>query len=137
MSKIKLAIASLAIGLLFSCDDKDDGGNSQSYEELIVGEWNFVSQTVNGESEEYSDPCHKEFEVLSFDEDESYMQTEFEDLTGAGCEQVDSSTGTWSIDDNTLTLNGQSAQIIKLDDDVLVISYADGDESIVDNLKRK
>ncbi|QWX85234.1 lipocalin family protein [Cellulophaga sp. HaHaR_3_176] len=137
MIKIKLAIASLTIGLLFSCEDNDDTLSSENYENLIVGEWNFVGQSVDGENEVYSDPCHQEFEVLSFGEDKSYMQTEFEDLTGAGCEQVESTTGTWDIEEQTLVLNGQSAQIIKLNEDTLIISYIDDETTVVDNLKRK
>jgi len=139
MKKINLMIIPIAFAMLLSCKNDDDTDTEvQEFSELIVGEWNYSNQIIDGMNEEYSDPCHQEFEVLSFENDNTYTQTEFENVNGNGCEEVDPSSGTWEINEQELTLNGQIVEIITLNETELSFTYNnDDDEVIIDNLTRK
>ncbi|WBU87898.1 lipocalin-like domain-containing protein [Cellulophaga omnivescoria] len=107
-------LATLFLALaFFSCSSDDNSEDEKDdikldYSEMIVGEWNFKSQAVNGVDEEYPDECHKEFEYQIYEENGSYKQTEFENHSGNGCEEVTPTAGSWDIDENNnllLTIN--------------------------------
>ncbi|WP_438712593.1 lipocalin family protein [Aquimarina muelleri] len=139
MKKNRLLITSLAFGLLLSCNKDDDNtSESKKYEDLIVGQWSFSGQAISGVNTEYSDPCHKDFEVLSFKNDKTYRQTEFENINGTGCEETTPTDGVWKISGDKITLNNeQTADIITLNENVLSLKYTEDNKTIVDNLKRK
>lgn len=98
------------IGLLLivtSCSSNDDDAAEKemtNYSELIIGEWNYTSQLLNGNDTSFDDECQKDFEYAIYSVNGVFNQTEFENRFGNGCEQVDSSTGTWKIENSTITL---------------------------------
>ncbi|WP_276166768.1 lipocalin family protein [Zobellia alginiliquefaciens] len=147
MRKQKLFLGlMLATTMFISCSSDDNDTEEEmetpDYAELILGEWNYVSQTLNGEDYPFEDECQKEFEYQIFTSDGIYNQTEFENISGDGCEQVESSTGVWSIEDSILNLmldyedsENYELTILELTEETL--SYQididiDGDEEIDD-----
>ena len=125
MKTSKLLCITIISIFTYSCnsDDDDSNLNSQNYSELIIGEWGFTSQTLNGNNIDFDDECQQNNEYQIYSSNGIYEQTEFENLTGNGCEQVSSSNGTWMIDDNILnfTQNGDSysAEILELNESIL------------------
>ena len=75
-----------------------------NYSELIIGEWNYTSQILNGNDITFDDECQKDFEYAIYSVNGVFNQTEFENRFGNGCVQVDSSTGTWKIENSAITL---------------------------------
>ena len=109
MKKSRLFLGMVFAATLFvSCSDDDNDNDVEEpldQSELILGEWNYISQTLNGEDIDFNDECQKENEYQIYTSDGVYHQTEFENITGNGCEQVASTVGTWSIEDSILNLN--------------------------------
>ena len=109
----------------FSCDSNDDDSNSnpENNPESIIGEWSYTSQTLNGDNIAFQDECQQNNEHQTYSSNGDYEQTEFENLSGTGCEQVTSSTGTYTLENNILnfTQNGEpyTAQILELNDSTL------------------
>ena len=98
------------IGLLLivtSCSSNDDDAAEKemtNYSELVIGEWNYTSQILNGNDITFDDECQKDFEYAIYSVNGVFNQTEFENRFGNGCVQVDSSTGTWKIENSAITL---------------------------------
>lgn len=138
MKTSKLLLLALISILTFnSCSDDDNVEDSKSYAQLIIGEWSYTSQTLNGSEIAFNDECQQNFEHQFYNIDGTYYQTEFENLTGNGCEQVDSSNGNWSIEDNTMNLtvlgDSYTIEIVTLNDSTLKYKLSidyDGDGNI-------
>lgn len=109
----------------FSCSSDDDSKKEVDYSALIIGEWNFKSQAVNGVNEEFPDECHKDFEYQTYKANGTYQQTEFENHSENGCEEVTPpAIGTWSVNDNILNLTSNGEDFIitltKLDKNTMI-----------------
>ena len=101
--KVTFFFLGILIGFtILSCSSDDN--STPNTNELIIGEWNYTSQTLNGENLEFEDDCQKDFEYQIYTANGSYQQTEFENISGAGCESVSPTNGTWIINENTLSL---------------------------------
>ena len=80
------------IGLLLivtscSCNDDDAAEKEMTiYSELIIGEWNYTSQLLNGNDTSFDDECQKDFEYAIYSVNGVFNQTEFENRFGNGCE---------------------------------------------------
>ena len=98
------------IGLLLivtSCSSNNDDTAEKemtNYSELIIGEWNYTSQLLNGNDIIFDDECQKDFDYAIYSVNGVFNQTEFENRSGTGCEQVDSLTGTWITENSAITL---------------------------------
>ena len=121
-------LKSLIMILIFSSCSSDDNNKAVPiFNDLIIGQWNYSTQFLNGNNQEFTDECQKDFEYSIYSLNGIYNQTEFENLTGNGCEQVQSSIGTWNIENTIIneTVNGDDyvGTILVLNETTLSIQY--------------
>ena len=134
MKKVFL-LASLCIGLLFSCSSDDDASSENN--SPIVGEWSYVSFTdIETGEVEPADACDVK-DVLTFRADLTFTSIAFSDngdlnADGTiGCDETNIS-GTYSIDNNKLNFETNSNDIddspieFKLEGNNLSIISSDG-----------
>lgn len=126
MKKLNILNTLFLVLTFFSCssDDKEDD-IKLDYSEMIVGEWNFKSQAINGVNEEYPDECHKDFEYQTYTENGVYQQTEFENHSGNGCEEVSPSLGSWNVDEN-------NNLILIIDDEAYTITITKLNQTVME-----
>ncbi len=106
-----LFIALISILTFNSCNSDDENDNSQSNSELIIGEWLYLSQTLNGNDLPFEDDCRGidgvDYEV--FREDNTFQVMDFDLNGGTECtfEEDESFRGNWSINEEKSTLSFQ------------------------------
>jgi len=133
MIKNTLIFSLLASFVLFSCSSDDDNGAKAS----IVGKWAFVNTVVNGVPIPYDDheDCGKDY--IELKADGTYVSIDVWD-----CEEYVDDSGTYTYEGNTITIDGQSTEVIKLTNSELSIKGTedfDGDgtdEEIIINFER-
>ena len=139
MKRIKIVFIGLISVLSFnSCSDNDSDTKTNS--ELIIGEWLYQSQTLNGNDLPFRDDCRGingiDFEV--FREDNTFQVMDFDLNGGTECtfEEDESFSADWSINEENATLSFQmndqivdgtlvpgsafTANIIELNETVLI-----------------
>ena len=128
MTKMNLLKSLIMILIFSSCSSDDNNKAVPIFNDLIIGEWNYSTQFLNGNNQEFTDECQKDFEYSIYSLNGIYNQTEFENLTGNGCEQVQSSIGTWNIENTSInytTSDGDDyvATILVLNETTLSIQW--------------
>ncbi|MDB4293344.1 lipocalin family protein [Maribacter sp.] len=96
-----------AVILCFASCSKNN--TSQKLSELIVGEWRYESQSLNGTLEEFEDDCRGKdgLDYLVFRNDMSFQLMDFDLNGGTDCtiEENTPANGSWSISEATLTIS--------------------------------
>ena len=112
MKTSKLLFITLISILTFnSCNNDDENDNSQSNSELIIGEWLYQSQTLNGNDLPFEDGCRGidgvDYQV--FREDNTFQIMDFDLNGGTECtfEEDESFSADWSINEENSTLSFQ------------------------------
>lgn len=133
MIKNTLIFSLLASFVLFSCSSDDDNPVNAN----IVGKWAFVNTVIGGVTIPYDDheDCGKDYVELKADG--TYVSIDVWD-----CEEIVDDSGTYTYEGNTITIDGESAEVIKLTNSELSIKRTediDGngtDEVVVVNFER-
>ena len=95
----------------------------------IIGKWQ--GYAISQDGKDWTEVPQDEMNVMDFHEDSTYTQTEMvtvytisSDSDGMGNKQENVEEGTWSLKDNTLTLNESfRAEIVKLDKEEMVLTF--------------
>ena len=102
--KIRNLLFTIFIGLSILSCSSNDNKNYLNYSELIIGEWDYLTQTINGIPTDFGDECQLGNEYQVFMSNGTYKHIEFDNLIGNGCEQVDPILGNWEIKNTILTI---------------------------------
>lgn len=120
-----LLILGINLGIITSCSDDDDNTSAINgdFSELIVGEWERTSFTINGENLTLG--CSINLKV-SFDADGSYGESPLNDTcTATG------NTGTYTLEGNVLNIMSgffaKTVEITAFTENTFTYSYFDED----------
>ncbi len=124
MNKLKLFYIVLSVFLILSSCSTDD--DSDLYEESIIGKWTLISQTnfcSTGSQEIWNSNSCQQTGKLEIKVDGTYSQT-FYEIQNDECNLVGTSSGSWELSNNFLTINtsqnrSDELNIILLEENVL------------------
>tara|TARA_R110002049_G_scaffold72563_2_gene187790 strand:- start:507 stop:917 length:411 start_codon:yes stop_codon:yes gene_type:complete len=130
-----LLVLALVLSIFTSCKKDDDSMETMlDNAALIVGTWHYTMGTTNGTLDPPED-C-QEFFAVTFRED---LNMTIFDREGANCETSIQIQGTYSINENTLTVNtGETltGEILELTANILKIRFVEGSVTEVETYEK-
>lgn len=140
MKKRNLLSVSIIGLMILSCSSNEEN-NNENFSDLILVEWKYSSQTINGVQTAFDDECQLANEHQVYLNDGSYQHFDFDNPNGTGCEQLASINANWAINNNLLTvsLSGQTiitAEILELNQTTFIYKITNqdaNDDDIIDD----
>lgn len=129
MKRKRLLLLIIPFVLLFGCskDEMSSGNDDLSKENLekILGIWTFSGSSTNGTPDTITDPCRLLFNI-HFAKGYASVQ----EYSGTDCIEVQSTSEDYSINKNTLRVGDFTAEIVTLNNTLLIITYNEGGNKI-------
>ena len=132
MKILKITLIILVLILTtFNCSSGDDNSNgtdqvSEDNLSKILGTWFFIASTTNEVADDL-EQCDQ-FNNLTF----TTSQVSIQEVFGEDCSESQSTSEEYSINGSKLIVGGFVVEIVQLDNEILVVTYTEDGDVIIE-----